>query len=129
MDDRKVIDYLFEIAKEQPKVGNSRICAGIVYKNRIITTGCNQYRTSLLQRKFPKNEHGVYLHAEIDAIQNFLKVYDVKSLKKTTLYVVRAKNKVPNKKEFIHGLAKPCKGCQKCIDSFNIKRVVFTTGD
>lgn len=126
MDDRKVLDYLFESACQQTKVGNARICAAIVYKNRIISVGINQYRTSLLQRKYQKNKDAVYLHAEIDAIRNFLKTYDVNSLKKSTLYVARAKNSKPNYSLLIEGNAKPCKGCQRCIDAFKIKRVVHT---
>ena len=41
------------------------------------------------------------------------------------LYIVRSKRNSTNKK-WITGMSKPCSGCQKCIDLFDLKSVYYS---
>lgn len=122
----KIIDQLFMMARDQEPVSRARIAAALVYKGRVISYGYNQTRTSWMQRRFKKNEHSYFLHAEVDAIKNALKVTDAETVKKSTLYVARAKT-IDGKDVF--GLAKPCNGCQECIKWFNVRKVFYTTDE
>lgn len=81
--------------------------------------GFNQKKTHPLQKKFQRNKYQVWLHAEIDAIQQALRVED--SISESILYVARtdAQNEVRN--------ASPCEGCLEAIYHFGIHRVMFTT--
>lgn len=122
----KIIDQLFLMARDQEPVARARIAAALVYKGKVISYGYNQSRTSWMQRRFKKNDHAFFLHAEVDAIKNALKIVDADTVKKSTLYVARVKT--INKKE-VFGLAKPCNGCQECIKWFNVKKVFYTTDE
>lgn len=119
----KIINELFILARDKERVANARIVAALVYKGKIISYGFNQNRTSWVQRRFKKNPHAHFLHAEVDAVKNAMKVIDADTISKSTLIIARAKS-VSGKEEY--GLAKPCDGCQSCIDWFNIKRVYYT---
>jgi TPP-dependent indolepyruvate ferredoxin oxidoreductase alpha subunit len=70
-------------------------------------------------------EHAVFFHAEVHAIKNALKSVDVEDLSKCELYIVRAKRNSTNRK-WITGMSKPCSGCQKCIDLFDLKSVYYS---
>jgi deoxycytidylate deaminase len=57
------------------------------------------------------------------AIFNALKVVDVGDLRKSTLYVARAKIQDTTP---VCALSKPCSGCMKAIRFYGIKKVVYT---
>lgn len=81
--------------------------------------GFNQRKTHPLAIQYGKNEWSVYLHAEINAIRNALKRHNLSVLSNSTLVVVRIK---AGKLAY----SKPCIGCQRAINEFNIKRVVWS---
>lgn len=120
----KIIEQLFMMARDKERVANARIVAAVVFKGKVVSYGYNQYRTAWMQRRFKKNSDSIYLHAEVDAIRNALKVVDADTVSKSVLYVARARS-IGGKEQF--GNAKPCAGCQSCIDWIGMKRVVFTT--
>lgn len=122
----KIINELFALARDKERVSGARIVAALVHKNKVVSYGFNQYRTSWMQRKFKSNDLSLFLHAEVDAIKNALKVVDADVVKKSTLYVIRAR-KIAGKEVF--GSAKPCRGCQSCIKWFDINRVYYTTDE
>lgn len=122
----KIIHDLFLMARDKERVSNAKITAAIVYKGRVIAYGYNQYRTSWVQRRFKRNEHSHYSHAETDAVKNALKCTDIDTISKSTLIIVRAKE-VNGKNVF--GNAKPCSGCQECIKWMGIKKVIYTTDE
>jgi deoxycytidylate deaminase len=121
----KHINNLFILAQTVEPVAGARMSAAVVHKKRIVGYGFNQNKTHPIQNKFNKHEEANFLHAEISAIINALRNVPVDLLPKCTLYVARARRGC-KKGPWEYGLAKPCKGCQKYIDSFGIKKVVYT---
>lgn len=123
---KKVMDQLVLIGEDVlPIKINYRVIACVFYKNKIISIGTSQYKTHPFQNEYKKNEHAIYLHAEVDAINKARKRLSEEEMKKTILFVCRPKiDAITNIKTF--GIAKPCKGCQKCIDDFGIKHVYYT---
>ena len=115
------IHTAFNIAKKVKPVGSSRIAALVVLKNKIIGIGFNHLRSHPFQLKFARNKESIFFHAEVHAIKQALRSHS--DLSNTTLYVARAR-KVHGNWEY--GISKPCEGCQSCIDSYGIKRVVCT---
>ena len=102
-------------------VGNQRLAAALVRGNRVVSFGTNKRKTHPLQKRFARNHHCIYLHAEIDAIKNALKEIAVEELARCTLIVVRTK------KDGSNGLARPCKGCMSAIETFGIRQVIYST--
>ncbi|MEK9894879.1 MAG: deaminase [Burkholderiaceae bacterium] len=103
-----------------------KLAAGVVYKNSLIATGTNSYKTHPMMLEWRKNEHAVFIHAEIDAIKNALKLVSVEDLKKCSMYIVRVKRPSQYSDDWIHGLAKPCAGCARALAAFNFKEVKYT---
>lgn len=128
------MDMAVQLAKTSEKSFNAQIAAVIAIRGKFISVGFNQQKTHPLQKKYGKNTHAVFLHAEIDAIRNALKTLDVDDLSKASIYVARVK-KQPNIQGFHLGNAKPCQGdhvncgCQAALESFGINRVFFTTDE
>lgn len=122
----KIIEELFVLARDHEKFGRARVAAAVVHRGKIISYGFNQPRTHSLQQVFQKNPEAIYLHAEIDAIKNAIRVSDYDTLKKSTVYVARSKNVDGDD---VYGNAKPCKGCEACLKFFNVKRVIYTTDE
>lgn len=122
----KVVDDLFILARDKEKVGKAKVVAALIYKGKVISYGFNQYRTSWVQRRFKKNPESHYLHAEADAVKNAMKVVDNDTISKSTLVVVRAKK---NAGKNVFGNAKPCVGCQSCIEWIGINKVYYTTDE
>ena len=122
-----IFNQLFEQAKQTPCVSKARLVAAIVYKGKIISTGCNSYKTHPLQKKFADRTDRIYLHAEIEAIARALRLRPYSILSSSDLYVVRAKMTGPSGRGiWTTGLAKPCEGCARCIASFNIRNVYYS---
>lgn len=123
----KVFNTLTEIAIATPKVSNTRLAAAISVKNRIVSFGANSMKSSPFQKRYAKNEHHIFYHAEIAAIKNSLRHLEVHELRKATLYVCRIKT--DHGKNLIWANAKPCVGCFRAIVEFEIPRVLYTTED
>lgn len=103
-------------------VGNAKVAACLVYKNKIFY-GENKAKTNSFMYEF-YNTNPVYTHAEVDVIKQASKFLSEKEFSKSTLYVVR----VTKKGEL--ALAKPCKkGCQQLIRSYGIKSVIYSTNE
>jgi len=73
-----------------------------------------------------KNQDSIYLHAEIDAIKNALRLITQAQLAKCDIYIVRVKHPDNGSDDWTEGLAKPCPGCRRAIESFGLKRVFWT---
>jgi tRNA(Arg) A34 adenosine deaminase TadA len=123
MKQEDIIKTLEKIAEDASPISAARIAAAIVYKGEILSIGVNSYKSDPLQAKFSKNEHAIYLHAEIAAIKKALKRVSRDDLKKCTLYIVRRKK---HNGIMCNGLAKPCAGCQRAIDTYQIPCVFYT---
>jgi tRNA(Arg) A34 adenosine deaminase TadA len=97
---------------------NHTLCAILCDGSRMYT-GYNKKKTHPLQKEFSKNEHAIYLHAEVDAIQQAYR--EIGNIEGYTLYIARTTvdGKIAN--------AYPCKGCREAIEHFGIDKVFFTT--
>jgi deoxycytidylate deaminase len=125
-----MLNQLFMIAQDVVPVSRARIVAALVYKNKIVSVGVNEMKTHPMAAKFSKHPEAKYLHAEISAIRNCINRHGVEIIKKSTLYIARAKhieNAITD--EFVWGLAKPCSGCEQAILEFGIKKVIYTTDE
>lgn len=117
---------LSKIAESTAPVAQARIASALVYKNEILSIGTNKNKSHPFQKKYASNEDAIFLHAETDVIYNALRKYDTEMVAKAKLYVCRMKWVNDRKQYFIQGIAKPCKGCQRAIATFNIKHVCYT---
>lgn len=120
---KKWIDVLSTIAESNDGVGRAKLAAGIIYKNKLVAVGLNSLKTHPFAAEFGKNEHAVSWHAETRAIHTALKKLSEKEISRSTLVVVRVKEEG---RQTVVGLAKPCEGCQRCIEHHNIRTVVYT---
>lgn len=122
--DTLILNKLFDLCEHRPYVSKSKMAAAIVFKKEIISIGFNRLKTHPLQKEYAKNEDAIFLHAEIDAIIQAKREITLDELSRSTLYITRRKQKdgLP-----VWGMAKPCKGCSKCIEDFNIQNVIYTT--
>lgn len=102
------------------------MAAGIVYKRHLIATGTNQPKTHPLMMSEGYREDQLFRHAEVDAILNALRLITAEQLKQCELRVVRVKRPYNASKTWVHGLAKPCKGCANVIQNFGITKVYWT---
>ena len=118
-------EILTAYALSNPPVGNARIGAAITLGKKIVSFGHNQFKSHPLQRRFGRNESSIYLHAEIDAIKNALRVCEVDDLRHCVLHVLRVKRAAPHGC-FIWGMAKPCLGCMRAIATFGIREVYYS---
>ena len=124
----EIVDMLTRLAVENPGIRNRfKLAAGIVYRNHLIATGINSYKTHPLMLQFGKNADALFIHAEIDAIKNALRLITQDQLARCDMYVVRVKRPDTSTKKWVHGLAKPCEGCQRAIVSFGLKNIYYTT--
>lgn len=115
----KIKEKLLEVAKANPGIrGKFKMAAGVVYKNKLLCIGINQYKTHPIMLNDGYREQQIYLHAEADAIVKASRL-DV-DFNKCCLYVVRIDKKG---KEMI---AKPCNGCMNLITQFGIGEVKWT---
>lgn len=123
---RKNFELLKEIAIATPKISGAKIAAAVMLKNKIISVGVNSYKTHPIQARFATNKGlSIHLHAEIAAIKNAMYHIGVEDFKKATLLICRAKIDIETG-NFVYGLAKPCVGCQRAIEEFEIKNVWYS---
>ena len=121
----EIFNETFKLAQSVEPVRGARIAAAVVRRGKVISYGYNHKKSHPFQTRFCKNRHAVFFHAEVHAIKNALKSVDVEDLSKCELYIVRAKRNSTNRK-WITGMSKPCSGCQKCIDLFDLKSVYYS---
>jgi deoxycytidylate deaminase len=122
----KYIDILSKIASDLSPVKSARLAACVVLQNDIISFGVNEMKSHPFQARYGKNSDAVYLHAETSAIKNALKYISLADLKRSSLYICRVKYTDATKTKLMFGTAKPCAGCFRCINTFDISRVYFT---
>lgn len=125
MNESKHIPYLVQIASDivEP-VRCFRLAAAVVYKNQVMGLGINRWKSDPMQAKYARHEEAIYLHAEIVAIKNSLRILEVEDLSKCRLFVVRVKkNHLTN--TFEPASSKPCSGCYRCLKEFGIKKLTY----
>lgn len=105
-----------------------RMAAGVVYRKHLIATGVNRMKTHPLMMGEGYRKDQLFMHAEVDAIRNALRMISPKQLSQCELHIVRVKRPHNGSKKWVHGLAKPCPGCARTIASFDIEKV-YWTGD
>lgn len=129
--DNKIMETLDRMAADVAPIRSARIAAAVCIGKDIISFGTNQSKTHTFQQRFRKKPEACYWHAETNAIYNALKRVHIDDLNRATLYISRMKYDGPEARnaKLIRGLAKPCAGCQSCIDWVGIKRVCYTTDD
>lgn len=127
----KILNLIGKIASDitNPTSNNARLAACVVYQNNILAFGVNEQKTHPLQAKYGTTKDAIYLHAEISAIKNALRQISVEELENCSLYVARVKYSNNKKTARQFGLAKPCPGCESCINAFGIRKVYHTTDD
>jgi deoxycytidylate deaminase len=122
----EIQDEIFKLAQSVEPVRGARIAAAVVRRGKVISYGYNHKKTHPFQTQIlQKSIMLVFFHAEVHAIKNALKSIDVEDISKCELYIVRAKRDKANRK-WITGMSKPCSGCQKCIDLFDLKSVYYS---
>jgi deoxycytidylate deaminase len=121
----EIFNETFKLAQSVEPVRGARIAAAVVRKGKVVSFGYNHKKSHPFQAKFCKNNHAIFFHAEVHAIKNALNSVNVDDLSKCDLYIVRAKRNKENK-EWLTGLSKPCSGCQKCIDLFELNSVYYS---
>lgn len=124
----RIDQMLTKLAIENEGVqGRFKIAAGIVYKKHLIATGINSYKTHPLM--MPSNgyrEGQIFLHAEVDAIRNALRLITQDQLKYCELRIIRVKRHSKTSQKWTYGLSKPCPGCTRVIANFGITRVKWS---
>tara|TARA_Y100000310_G_scaffold343046_1_gene448903 strand:+ start:2050 stop:2499 length:450 start_codon:yes stop_codon:yes gene_type:complete len=128
----KYLNMLFDLAKEVEPIQGARVAACVVYKNKIVGIGINSKKSDPMMIRYGMHEEAIYLHAEMAAIKESLRVIDMQDIHKATIYVARAKRPRPHSTDWITGLAKPCTGlngdggCAQAIRHHMFKRTVYT---
>ena len=75
---KRIFQYLTKLALDNEGTkGRFRLAAGIVHKKSLIATGVNSYKSHPLMLQFGKNSDSIFLHAEVDAIKNALRLLSV----------------------------------------------------
>lgn len=123
---RKILDHLLLIARDVPPVAAARVASALVYKGEIFALGFCQYKTHPMQKKYGANDKAIYLHSEVDCIQNGIRKVNLDTISKSILYVARSRIVA---KKWTAGIARPCCGCQRCIAAFDINKVVYSLDD
>jgi len=119
----RVLEMLTRLAIENPGTRSRyKMSAGIVYRRHLVATGVNSYKTHPLMASPGYNQDQIYMHAEVDAIRNALRLISQDQLAKSAIYIVRVKRDRETH-EYTYGLAKPCRGCSRMIASFGINSV------
>ena len=124
--------YNFKIFKELKKLAltsdhrNAKIAAALLKRGKVIAYGINRMKSHPFQKKHGRTEDCIFLHAEISAILTALREYQPEDLEGMDMYIARVKRGA-DKKTLVSGLAMPCTGCQEALNSYGIRKVVYTT--
>jgi deoxycytidylate deaminase len=122
----EMFEDLFERASLLETCGGARVAACLTNGRGIYAYGYGQKKTHPFQKKFGRSEEHIYLHAEVDAIKNWINSNHAEDLIYCELYIMRVK-KV--KGLWVTGLSIPCVGCMRAINAFGISYVYFTQED
>jgi hypothetical protein len=128
MNETKLMYALAKIAEAVDPIQGARIAAAIVLNGSILSIGTNKKKTHPLQARYAADEHKLFLHAEIDAIQRAFHREERGDYRPThsTLYVCRAKF-WPQEQIWGWGLARPCQdGCLCAARDFGLEKVVYS---
>jgi tRNA(Arg) A34 adenosine deaminase TadA len=117
-----MMEAAIRLAKSNP-TDLQKMGAVITKKNRIIGSGMNTRKSHPLQFAFSKSSLKISLHAEISAIVDALRNYDLDDLRGSTIFVARVL------KNGSRGTAKPCAICQRAIEAYGIKAVHWTESE
>lgn len=109
-----------QLAEDSEPVGGSNHVALIVYKKNILSFGQNRLKSHPLQKQFSDHPEKIYLHAEMESIIRAIREVDEDILRKSTMYVARFGRSGRQLN------SKPCDGCQKAIEFYQIKKVIHT---
>lgn len=120
-----ILHTLAKVAAANPNP-QEKFAAAVVYRNKIVSVGMNSMKSHPMAAKYGKNEHAIFLHAEVAAIKNALREIDVDDFSKCDIYITRVKKEKPFTKKFVWGLSKPCPGCERAIAEFGLKRTIYT---
>ena len=123
-----ILHTLAKVAAANPNP-QEKFAAAVVYRNKIVSVGMNSMKSHPMAAKYGKNEHAIFLHAEVAAIKNALREIDVDDFSKCDIYITRVKKEKPFTKKFVWGLSKPCPGCERAIAEFGLKRTIYTCDD
>ena len=113
-------DNHVSLARSMARKSQERQRVGCIVskRTRVVSTGFNQAKTHPLIESFPYEPH-CRLHAEMHAclgVKNSI-------LKGCAVYVIRIL------KNDDLALSRPCKGCQKYLQSVGIRRVFYSLKD
>ena len=89
-----ILHTLAKVAAANPGL-REKFAAAVVYRNRIVSVGINSMKSHPMQAKYSKNEHAIFLHAEVAAIKNALREIEVDDLSKCDIYITRVKKEKP----------------------------------
>ena len=127
--DMRILNDLHKMAMDVPPVQNARLAAAVAIRATVLAFRHNQLKSHPFHRTYGKNEDSLFWHAETHAIHNFIRRNHPDDLHRATLYVARVKRPTITSRDFILGMARPCRGCMKCIEAFGIPRIVYSTND
>jgi len=120
---RRVIRMLTRLAIENPGTRTRyKMSAGIVHRRDLVATGVNSYKSHPLMAGPGYNSEQIFMHAEVDAVRNALRLINQSDLAQCAIYVLRVKRS-RDLTGWQYGMAKPCRGCARVIASFGITRV------
>lgn len=122
MDTR--IETLLALSSLHPNNLRTKHIAGLFIRNRLMAVGFNRRKSHPFQKKFGRNEHSIYLHAEIDAIVSASRL--AIDFERCDLIVIRLKPIHRGSKKEKLSPSAPCKGCTRCISAFGIKNVIHS---
>lgn len=115
------IETAIDLARRNPVHDLPRMAAVIVDRRGVVISyGMNSRKSDPMAAKYGRHPDAVYPHAELAAIKRALTVIGVEDLADCTLFVARVL------KNGTEALAKPCCGCQRAINEFGIKNVIWT---
>lgn len=116
-------DVLYNMAKNVEPIQSARIVAGIHRKGRLLAVGFNQRKSHPLQARWSSRPERIFLHAEVDAIRNYLYNSTADSLVTCSILVVRVKKQGTS---WVCGCAKPCSGCMRALEFYGLKNVEWS---
>lgn len=123
---------LIEIARglSHLKTGKNLHFSFILNKNSLLVTAVNSYK-----KEHPRHRFGTYkatkggfeykpgIHSEISAISQFVAKFGHSDFSSMTLFNVRL-DKAGNP-----SISVPCNNCQRVLNSFNFKKIMWTEND
>lgn len=112
------LEEAIDVAKSNDIRHLPRLGAVLVTRDGHVHYGQNKYKTHPLQARFGRNEDSIYLHAEVDAIVQAMRLGSPTD--GASLYVARVL------RDGTVALAKPCIGCQRALIHFDIANVEWT---